>query len=81
MKHAIFPNGRGLQFLKNGNIDVDEAVITLPKELVLRSKFIKRSEDDEEKMTDKELAEEWDTVLAVKLLRECRLGKKSDLYG
>lgn len=77
VKHGSFQNGRGLEFIGKA-LDVlseDKAVITLPKELVLRSVMV------EDKESLESVADDWDSVLAVQLLRECQKGKKSDIYG
>jgi len=77
VKHGIFSNGRGLQFVGNEKdvLSDGKAVVTLPKELVLRSTIV------EDKEVLETVADDWDSVLALQLLRECKRGKQSDIYG
>lgn len=82
LRHAFFSNGRGLEFLgtKNDLKEADDAaaiIISLPKDLVLQSKFTKK----EDRGDDYDLVNDWDVVLSLKLLKECKLGEKSSLYG
>jgi hypothetical protein len=78
VKHGIFSkSGRGLQFIGNEKLVLsqDKAVVTLPKELVLQSTIV------EDKQVLDTIADDWDSVLALQLLRECKKGKESDIYG
>jgi hypothetical protein len=77
VKHGFFKNGRGLEFIgkEQDVLSGDQAVITLPKEFVLRSVMV----DDKESLQT--VADDWDSVLAIQLLRECKKGKESDIYG
>jgi hypothetical protein len=76
VRHAVFPNGRGLEFI--GDVKDDNAnkpIVSLPKELVLRSSVVEKKEDLES------IADDWDADLSIQLLEECLLGPKSRLYG
>lgn len=77
VKHGIFSNGRGLEFVGNEKdvLSNGKAVITLPKSLVLQSIIV------EDKEILETIADDWDSVLALQLLRECKKGKQSDIYG
>ena len=77
LRHNFFSNGRGLEFVgKKSDLlaNIGQPIITLPKEYVLQSTFV-----DKEKLED--ISSDWDVTLAMKLLRECKLGTKSSLYG
>jgi len=77
VRHGSFSNGRGLEFIGNMK-DLngsDKAVIELPKEFVLQSVIV----DDKELLESS--ADDWDSVLSGLLLRECQLGKDSEIYG
>ena len=72
----MFPNGRGLKFIGDVQDDnTNKPIISLPKELVLRSSVVENKEDLES------LADDWDADLSIQLLEECLLGPKSRLYG
>jgi len=97
VRHNQFINGRGLEYLGPTNtkpadlidekgdyegVDINALilnertkVISLPRDLVLRSTVV----EDKEELDS--LADDWDAALAIKLLRECRLGTESRLYG
>ena len=80
VRHALFPNGRGLEWIRTGTTDDDEDItntplLQIPKEVVLRSSVVKNKEELDS------LADDWDVDLAIQLLEECKLGKQSRLYG
>lgn len=78
VKHGQFSNGRGLEFIGKANDVLSQegkAVITLPKDLVLRSVMV------EDKESLETVADDWDSVLAIQLLREYKKGKQSDIHG
>ncbi len=76
LKHDFFSNGRGLAWIGNKAdlTNYDGPIITLPKEFVLQSTFV-----DKEELED--ISTSWDVTLAMKLLRECKLGEGSSIYG
>ncbi len=77
VKHSLFNNGRGLEFIGSA-LDVvgqSKPVITLPKEAVLRSVMV------EDKESLETVADDWDSVLSIQLLRECKRGIESEIYG
>jgi len=83
VRHNMFSNGRGLEYIgKKGSggtgLGDDTAIIQVPKDLVLRSVMRRKKDDDGE---DGDIAQDWDAVLSVKLLKECLKGKNSDVYG
>ena len=77
VQHGMFSNGRGLEFIGQPKdvLSQDNAVITLPKDLVLKSVMV------EDKEVLETFADDWDSVLSLQLLRECKKGKQSDIYG
>lgn len=77
VRHGFFANGRGLEFIGDAQKVLQEKnpVITLPQELILRSVIV------EDKTQLESIANDWDVVLALHLLKECQKGHQSDLYG
>jgi len=94
VRHAQFLNGRGLEYLGGSltttmeeegdfkGVDINAlilqektTIISLPRNLVLRSTVV-LDKDELDSLSD-----DWDADLAVKLLRECRLGTDSRLSG
>lgn len=78
LRHGMFSNGRGLEFIGKSKIDIvnnGKAVISLPKDLVLQSPYV----DNKDELDD--IAYDWDVNLSLQLLKECKLGDKSSLYG
>lgn len=74
LKHELFSNGRGLAWIGTKADLINGPIITLPKEFVLQSTFV-----DKEDIED--ISTSWDVTLAMKLLRECKLGEASNIYG
>lgn len=86
VRHNYFSNGRGLEFIgkKSDSENEDKAIISLPKDYVLQSTWSTKADGDkgkEDTKSDEDIADEWDVTLAMKLLKECRLGEESSLYG
>ena len=80
LRHNFFSNGRGLEYIGTkkdlkDRSSGEEAIISLPKEFVLQSTF----RDDKEELED--ISTDWDVTLTLNLLKECKLGEKSSLYG
>jgi len=76
LRHEIFSNGRGLECIAKRDIVEDgKPIITLPKDLVLQSTMV----SDKEKLES--IIDDWDVSLTMQLLRECKLGENSVLYG
>ena len=67
IRHSSFEYSelRGLEYL--GSSNSAKELVRVPRNFVVRSAY-----PDNEK---------WDSNLAVKLLKECMLGKKSEIYG
>ena len=76
VRHTVFSNRiRGLEYIHTFN-DSSEAIITIPKEMVLYSTF-----DDARNRSNGRLNVRWDVSLALKLLQECKKGNQSNYYG
>jgi len=80
VRHSMFANGRGLELIvtrngKNVWSGKEIPVITVPQDVVLSSVYV------EDKESLESIADDWDVVLALKLLKECQKGRQSDIYG
>ena len=65
----------GYEYEDGLSVTEKTGVIRLPRELVLRSTVVEQKDELDSPVED------WDAVLAVKLLDECRSGRESKLYG
>lgn len=75
VKHTLFSNGRGLEWIGTLQNIQDEPVIRLSKDVVLQSVMV------DDKDTLESLADDWDCDLALQLLKEWKMGKASKIYG
>lgn len=72
LKHATFQsnNLRGLEY--DGT--KDRGVVEVPEKVVLRTEYNRNTQDGK-------VDEDWDSRLAVLLVKECLKGEDSDLFG